>query len=128
MHNRRSSPFWPLSGFRLASLLALVLLLGLATDWYLSFSQSPLFHSPAIDEALHWQWAQALASGQGSPEIPYFRAPLYPWFLGGLARLGLQLSGLRRQEHGQAQARQRIIGDEQNAQGIHEEAAYHSCL
>ena len=95
MHNRRSSPFWPLSGFRLASLLALVLLLGLATDWYLSFSQSPLFHSPAIDEALHWQWAQALASGQGSPEIPYFRAPLYPWFLGGLTRLGLQLSGLR---------------------------------
>lgn len=80
---------------RFSFLLAALILLALLSDWFLAWALSPLFHSPAIDEAVHWAWAQSLALGDGSPEVPYFRAPLYPWLLGGLARLGLGLTGLR---------------------------------
>lgn len=79
--------------------LWVVLLLGLAlwlrVDWHLAFRELPLYASPAIDEALHWQWAQDLAAGRGSPELPYFRAPLYPWGLGLLRAAGLGIAGLR---------------------------------
>ena len=75
-------------------LLLLAAVLGLRLHWFASFQQSPLFQSPAVDEALHWSWANSLATGSGSPEIPYFRAPLYPWYLsllhhlpGGLAQV-----------------------------------------
>ncbi len=47
-----------------------------------SLSASPLFSSPAMDAAVHDTWAFALVN---SPEdisnAPYFRAPLYPYFL-----------------------------------------------
>ncbi len=77
------------------SLLVLLLALALRLHWWTAFRGSPLFHSPAIDEALHWEWAGRLAAGSGSPEIPYFRAPLYPWWLGLLRRAGLGLAGSR---------------------------------
>lgn len=80
---------------RFALALAVLVLLVLLVDWYLGLALSPLFHSPAIDEAVHWSWAQSLARGAGSPELPYFRAPLYPWLLGALTRLGLGLAELR---------------------------------
>jgi tetratricopeptide (TPR) repeat protein len=63
--------------------------------WFHHFAQSPLFHSPAIDEALHFDWIRALAAGNGSPEIPYFRAPLYMWIFSLPARLGASLTTLR---------------------------------
>ncbi len=75
-------------------LILLAAILGLRLHWFSGFHESPLFQSPAVDEALHWHWAEALATGQGSPEIPYFRAPLYAWYLsvlhhlpGGLAQV-----------------------------------------
>ncbi len=77
-----------------ACLLAALALL-LRVDWQLAFGELPIGRSPAIDEALHWDWAQALAAGEGSPERPYFRAPLYPWWLGLLHAAGLGLAGLR---------------------------------
>jgi tetratricopeptide (TPR) repeat protein len=76
-------------------LLALLPGLLLRADWWQAFSATPLFLSPAIDEGLHLAWAQRLAAGLGSPEIPFFRAPLYPWWLGGLSRAGLDVAGLR---------------------------------
>ncbi|MFA7330946.1 MAG: tetratricopeptide repeat protein [Candidatus Delongbacteria bacterium] len=83
-----SRPRW------IAALLILVAVL-LRVDWHLAFRELPLYFSPAIDEALHWDWAQRLAAGLGSPERPYFRAPLYPWWLGLLQRGELGLAGLR---------------------------------
>lgn len=77
------------------ALLLCLLSLGLRVDWHLAFRELPLYHAPAIDEALHWEWAQELAAGEGSPERPYFRAPGYPWWLGLLQRGGLGLAGLR---------------------------------
>lgn len=76
-------------------LLALLPALLLRLDWWTSFSATPLFQAPAIDEGLHWDWARRLAAGAGSPEIPYFRAPLHAWWLGLLHRGGLELTGLR---------------------------------
>ena len=75
--------------------LLLALALALRMDWHLAFRELPIYTSPAVDEALHWQWAQDLAAGCGSPELPYFRAPLYPWLLGALRAAGLGLAGLR---------------------------------
>ena len=85
----RPRPFW------IAAALLLLAAVLLRVDWQLAFRELPLAHSPAIDEALHWEWAQALAEGRGSPERPYFRAPLYPWWLGALHAAGLGLDGLR---------------------------------
>lgn len=43
---------------------------------------NPVFHFPAMDEAYHVDWATALEKGESfSSSFPYFRAPLYPYFL-----------------------------------------------
>lgn len=54
----------------------------------------PLVSAPILDEKVHHEWAATLAAGEpwsvdratGEP-LPYFRAPLYVWFLGGVYRL-----------------------------------------
>lgn len=76
-------------------LLLLLLAIGLRLIWHRIWLQLPLAASPAIDEALHWEWIQSLAAGAGSPELPYFRAPLFAWGFGLLHRLGIGLDGLR---------------------------------
>jgi len=43
---------------------------------------SPDFDHPAMDALYHDQWAQAIATGERFVEGAYFRAPLYPAFLG----------------------------------------------
>ncbi|MFT3765998.1 MAG: tetratricopeptide repeat protein [Minicystis sp.] len=45
----------------------------------------PLFRVPILDMEVHDRWARAIAAGdlRGGPE-PFFRAPLYPYFLGVL--------------------------------------------
>jgi tetratricopeptide (TPR) repeat protein len=48
---------------------------------FISAGQSPFFDSPAIDEAFHHQWATAWSQGEAGPQLPFFRAPLYPAFL-----------------------------------------------
>ncbi|MEE9162617.1 MAG: glycosyltransferase family 39 protein, partial [Candidatus Neomarinimicrobiota bacterium] len=45
-------------------------------------SSSPLWQTPILDEAVNHHWALEVARGEGWGEIPFFRAPLYPWFLG----------------------------------------------
>lgn len=44
--------------------------------------QDPLFFSPQMDALYHHQWAVAVARGAEFIEDAYFRAPLYPFFLG----------------------------------------------
>lgn len=48
---------------------------------------SPLFDAPTMDALYHVEWARALARGEDFQEGPFFRAPLYPWFLAGVFRL-----------------------------------------
>ena len=48
---------------------------------------NPLFDAPVLEPRYYVEWARALASGQPYYEGPFFRAPLYPWFLGILFAL-----------------------------------------
>jgi len=51
--------------------------------------KSPLFDSPTMDAAVHDDWAYQLAKqGQEPSQAPYFRAPLYAYFLSIFYRLG----------------------------------------
>jgi 4-amino-4-deoxy-L-arabinose transferase-like glycosyltransferase len=55
---------------------------------------SPLTRAPILDEKVHHEWAAQFAAGEpwsvdrrtGEPE-PYFRAPLYIWFVGTTYKL-----------------------------------------
>ncbi len=58
-----------------------ILSVSLSVWYFISAGQSPFFDSPAIDEAFHHQWATAWSQGEAGPQIPFFRAPLYPAFL-----------------------------------------------
>jgi len=47
------------------------------------YTSCPLFEFPIMDPDYHDQWAREFAAGRSFMEgEPYFRAPLYPWFLG----------------------------------------------
>lgn len=48
---------------------------------------NPFFARPILDAAVHHRWAQGLLAGTWPPAEPFFRAPLYPVFLGGLYAL-----------------------------------------
>ncbi|MEO0086391.1 MAG: glycosyltransferase family 39 protein, partial [candidate division WOR-3 bacterium] len=47
----------------------------------------PLFFAPQLDALYHHQWAMAVAGGVEFVRDAYFRAPLYPLFLGLLYRV-----------------------------------------
>jgi len=76
---------------------ALVLLsVGLHVTYVLQSRASPLFDSPQMDALFHVEWARALVAGEHLQDGPFFRAPLYPWFLAGVFRLfGDDLLGAR---------------------------------
>ncbi len=72
--------------------LFLLLLLGatilLRLGYLGEIRDNPFFESPTLDEAIHYQWASNLARHiPWFPDEPYFRAPLYPWFLSALLAL-----------------------------------------
>jgi tetratricopeptide (TPR) repeat protein len=48
----------------------------------LQWQACPIFEHPKIDELYHDEWAAAIATGENYVAGPYFRAPLYPAFLG----------------------------------------------
>lgn len=50
-------------------------------------TSDPLFFAPQLDALYHHQWAMAVAGGVEFIRDAYFRAPLYPLFLGLLYRL-----------------------------------------
>jgi Flp pilus assembly protein TadD len=55
----------------------------------------PFFAEPQMDAGYHDAWARRLAAGEGSDPSVYFRAPLYPFFLAALYRLGADYLGVR---------------------------------
>jgi 4-amino-4-deoxy-L-arabinose transferase-like glycosyltransferase len=77
-------------------IFALVVLAALAIRliYLMQLSTSPLFVDPIMDAGVHHQWATLSSEGEawsvdrhtGDP-VPYFRAPLYVWFLGAVYRL-----------------------------------------
>jgi len=47
----------------------------------------PTFDLPVMDEAYHLELAGKINSADGLPDEPYFRAPLYPYFLSLIIRM-----------------------------------------
>ena len=74
---------------RVDLLLLAILLLGFALRvvYILQSRSSPFFTDPEMDALYHTEWARAIAAGRTFVAGPYFRAPLYPWFLGLCFRL-----------------------------------------
>ncbi len=72
-----------------AVLFALIVLLALVLRLIYVFQlrSSPYFAHHVMDPRYHHDWAQAIAEGRRFWNGPYFRAPLYPWFLGLVYRL-----------------------------------------
>ncbi|MFT7670847.1 MAG: Tfp pilus assembly protein PilF [Planctomycetota bacterium] len=70
------------------ALVAAVVLIAFLLRLIYSFEAqaSPYFEAPIMDPLFHLQWASALAEGTTIQDGPFFRAPLYPWFLGTLLR------------------------------------------
>ncbi|MFQ5491190.1 MAG: tetratricopeptide repeat protein [Phycisphaerae bacterium] len=64
-------------------LLALVLRL----VYLLQLRHHPTFAREIMDAFYHDQWARAFAAGERFNDGPYFRAPLYPWFLGTVYKI-----------------------------------------
>lgn len=65
-------------------LLAAVMLVALVLRivYVLQSRSNPYFAAPQMDALYHTQWASAWAQGRDFQPGPFFRAPLYPWFLG----------------------------------------------
>ncbi len=71
---------WILAAILLGALLLRVV-------YVLQSRANPYFAEPTMDAGYHLEWARALARGETFQPGPFFRAPLYPWFLGLLLRL-----------------------------------------
>ncbi|MFQ5807247.1 MAG: tetratricopeptide repeat protein [Phycisphaerae bacterium] len=56
----------------------------LRTIYILQLQASPYFSVHVMDPQYHHEWARAFAAGEVFWNGPYFRAPLYPWFLGAI--------------------------------------------
>ena len=75
------------SGEWLAPLLIFALALGVRL-WYLhQLPANPTFDCPIMDADYHDRWARQIAGGDWIGHEVFFRAPLYPYFLGLLYRL-----------------------------------------
>jgi len=78
--SRRSTAAWFLAIAGVAFLLRLIHLLQLRHN-------DPLFFSPQMDALYHHQWALAIVAGREFIADAFFRAPLYPYFLGLVYKL-----------------------------------------
>jgi len=76
-------------GLEDAAICGIIILLAfvLRFIYILQWQRNPGFAHPGMDELYHDQWAQAIAAGKTFLEGPYFRAPLYPAFLGFIYKL-----------------------------------------
>ena len=69
--------------------LAIVLgALALRVGYVLEAHSNPMQQAPQMDARYHLEWAEALISGEDHHSGPFFRAPLYPWFLAAALWLG----------------------------------------
>ncbi len=80
---------WP--GRRFWPTLAVILLISLVGRIVILneyVTSNPLAGTPINDANTYWQWAERIARGQLVQDEPFFSAPLYPYLLGLLRRLG----------------------------------------
>lgn len=63
-------------------LIIFVVALGLRGVYLYQVRSCPFFGHEIMDPAFHREWGVAIAAGETFTEGPYFRGPLYPWFLG----------------------------------------------
>ncbi len=62
------------------AVLASVVLRGI---YFAQIHGNPFFDSPIMDEGFHDGWAKDVAAGDLFGKAPFYRAPLYPFLLGG---------------------------------------------
>jgi hypothetical protein len=77
---RRSTLLWFFVIAGVAFVLRLIHLIQLRRN-------DPLFFSPQMDALYHHEWALAIAAGKQFINDAFFRAPLYPYFLGLVYKL-----------------------------------------
>jgi 4-amino-4-deoxy-L-arabinose transferase-like glycosyltransferase len=70
-----------------APLAAVAASLLLRAAYYAQLLGNPYFDTPVMDEGYHDLWAREIASGDLGGRLPFFRAPLYPFVLGGFYAL-----------------------------------------
>lgn len=71
-------------------LLALVFVVAFGVrflHWWGQMRHNPFFQAPIMDERMHHEWAQLIATGDGLGERPFFRAPLYYYMVAGIYAL-----------------------------------------
>ena len=61
-----------------------LLAVGLRVVYVMGLRDNPYFEHPVLDPGYHAEWARTLARGEAFSEGPFFRAPLYVWFLSGV--------------------------------------------
>ncbi|MEW6249306.1 MAG: tetratricopeptide repeat protein [Planctomycetota bacterium] len=70
----------------LVDILWLLIIIAVAVTvrfiYVFQYQSSPTFDDHDMDPLYHHQWAAAFARGESFVQGPYFRAPLYTWFLG----------------------------------------------
>lgn len=69
--------------------LVVVVAFAIRLVYLCELADNPFFESPNLDEQIHHEWAEKYAAGdewsvdrRTGEALPYFRAPLYIWFLG----------------------------------------------
>jgi Flp pilus assembly protein TadD len=62
--------------------LAVAASLALRAAYFEQILDNPYFDTPVMDEGYHDRWAAQIAAGDLTGQIPFFRAPLYPFLLG----------------------------------------------
>jgi tetratricopeptide (TPR) repeat protein len=72
---------------RTALCAILLIALGLRLAYILESQANPLHMAPQMDALYHLEWARGLLAGEAHHPGPFFRAPLYPWFLAGVLLL-----------------------------------------
>ncbi len=76
----------PVNRSHIALILLLVVAFLIRMGYILEIRDAPQTLAPSVDAAYHHQWANRVASGDPG-DLPFFRAPLYPWLLGGTYKL-----------------------------------------
>ncbi len=84
MAGPRARLFWTTTGIALAVRVAHVL----------SLPGTPIFQRPIMDAAMHETWARGVLAGTWPGAEPFFRAPLYVYFLAALTWLFERALGL----------------------------------
>jgi len=78
--------FARLDGLILAAVVLVALVIRVI--YVLQVRSSPLFSHPILDSEVHDGWARAIVAGKDIFTGAYFKAPLYPWFLAAVYKLG----------------------------------------